>query len=108
MGPLRDNAITVVVTNSGGGLSTPGTHRFGFLVASRSGFVGKFTPVNANGTFVPYGFISTVGSQKGIAITAMWPTDAVSVQLVATVSDDLNSYFLVPGQLANVTGGATT
>lgn len=107
MQPVSTSHMVVAGVLSGGGRCTVGTHRFAAVLISNTGYEGTLSPVSL-GVLVPAEAIFTQGQQAAITITADWPVDAAFVELVATTSDDHNSYFLVPGQIAGVVGGTNS
>ena len=103
MGPMT---YKPTLTNSAtAGDIGPGERRVGYIVASRTGFMGKISPVSGN-TFDTTSIITTPGGKKlDIAFNATWPTEAATVYPVMTTADNPAQFFIIPGSSFGVPGG---
>lgn len=102
-GPLT---AVPTVSNTGSGVVTAGTHRFGYIVGTRNGFTGRISPV-ASEVFAPVTLNATGSQEVSFSVTATWPASAAVVYPVMTTANNLDRYFLVPGQSFNVPGGVS-
>jgi hypothetical protein len=104
-GPISVNSITP--SDQGAGYSTAGKKRIGFLIESKSGYIGKPCPL-VSGVFTPTEFTFAEGRSYVINVNANWPTWAAKVWLIITTSENLDKYFFVPGGSFNVAPGVAT
>lgn len=97
--PTLANSVTA-------GYVTAGDHRIGYIVASRTGFIGKISPVTGTGVFDVTNAITAPGGKAiTVAFNTTWPTDAATVYLVMTTADNPSQYFEVPESSFGVPGG---
>ncbi len=104
LGPLTHSPALSAV---GSGLCTKGTHRVGYIIETRNGFIGKLSPSNASGDFLTTSAI-TVAAGKQIRVVmnpAAWPAEAKNVHVFMSPVINPNQYFLVPGAVSGVPGG---
>lgn len=107
LGPL---STLPTLANTGTGVITAGTHRVGFVIQTRSGFIGRISPANStDGTFnTASAIVAPGGRQINLQVTATWPAEAVGVYAVMTTADNLAQYFQVPGASYGVIGGLSS
>jgi hypothetical protein len=105
LGPLTTTATLSAV---GSGDVTKGTHRVGYVIETRNGFIGKLCPASAAGEFLTTSEITVVaGKQIRVNINpAAWPAEASTVRLFMSPVVNPNEYYLVEGATAAVPGGA--
>lgn len=100
LGPLTTKPV---ITEPSAGSVTAGVHRVGYIVQTRSGFLGKISPVNSStGIFDTTSTVTASGSKNlsvaiAVAPTITWPAEAEKVWPVMTTVANLNRYFIVPG-----------
>lgn len=91
------------------GVITAGTHRFGYLITTRNGYIPVACP--NNGTF-NYATFTSADSVHDINViitpSGTWPEYVASVQIMMTTAANLNQWYLVPGASQNVAGGSST
>lgn len=111
LGPI---ITACVVTEPGaGGVVTPGSHRFGYLIQSANGFVTRPSPATG-GTFTqgftPTAFTAGNAGQKqlNMSVNAAWPTGASQIQAIMTTTANLNRFYAVPGAFVAVPGGSSS
>jgi hypothetical protein len=96
--PLQVTAWTAA--DAGVGQCTKGTHKFGFVFLSRSGFSGLPSPVTAGGVFAPVSFTCAARRKIRLSLTLNTPAAAGAgsgVFPIMTRSDNPNRWFFVPG-----------
>lgn len=77
---------------------TAGTHRFGYILTSTSGFVGKPGPAPPGGDFTPATFVATGGKELTVQVSfTTVPIWAKYITLIATDKDNHEAFFFVPG-----------
>ena len=104
LGPIVSKPTLSAV---GSGLCTKGTHRVGFIIETRNGFIGKLSPSLASGDFDISSSI-TVAAGKQIRVVmnpAAWPAEAKNVHVFMSPVINPNQYLLVPGAVSGVPGG---
>jgi hypothetical protein len=91
----------------GSGLVTRGTHRVGYIIETRNGFIGKLCPCDLGGEFLTSSAITVAAGKKIRAVInpAAWPTEASKVHVFMSPVINPNQYLLVPGAMAAVPGG---
>lgn len=94
MGPMQ--VTSVVFSEPSAGLVTAGTHYFGFIVQSRTGFQTKPSPVNGSGVFVPVQFVAAGLKKARLFVTANTPPDGSLAYPIMTRADNPNRWFFVP------------
>lgn len=95
--PLVTTSFTA--TDNGAGLCTAGTHKFGLVFQSRSGFTGKPGPTPLD-TFTPISFTCQPNRVIRLSITLNTPAAAglgSAIYPIMTRSDNPNKWFFVPG-----------
>jgi hypothetical protein len=99
--------IAPIMTTTGAGQCTAGSHRFGYIMESRSGFTGKLGPAPSD-VFTPVTYaVATGGKALRMEVTGMMPTDAAFLHPVMTRIDNLEQYYYVPGAALAVPAGAS-
>lgn len=92
--------VVPVISDDGAGNCSEGTHNFGFIVETRTGFTGKPSPAPAD-VFTPVAFTVSAGGRKlKFQLTVTVPADAYAVHVIMTRSDNLDKYYFVPGASA--------
>lgn len=90
-----------VITAVGAGQCTAGSHRFGYLVESRSGFPGYPAPVTSGGVHAPVSFTVAPGGQSlQMSLTLTVAAPPVVVSAIMTRTDNLEKWFFCPGSRA--------
>lgn len=98
-------AATIAVTDTGVGTVGIGKHRFAFIGESRSGFLGKLSPVSGP-AFAPFEYTVTstdplVGRKLTVTVSGAAPAEIAKIHLVMTTVENLDQYYFVPnGSLA--------
>lgn len=92
-------------TEPGVGVITAGTHRLGYVLESRSGYIGRPSPDLGSGqpsldTFLPVVFLATGSHNAMWTLNTIWPEWAVRVHVIMTPVDNLNDWRFVPGASA--------
>ena len=100
-------SATASCSETSSGANTAGVKKFGFLLTTRTGYTTRWSPVDSNGNFAAFSFTCTAGKQLTVNVTATWPTEAATIQLIATTTANLSQFYIVPGAIAGVTGGVT-
>lgn len=95
------SVISIAATDTGSGTITAGTHKFGFVMQSRTGFVGKPSPVIGS-VFTPASLNSAGGKKVHLAATANTPSDASAAYPIMTRADNPNKWYFVP---SGINGG---
>jgi hypothetical protein len=111
-GYVADKLFTAPMTYTPGaptepaaGSITAGVHRLGYIVESRTGYLGRPSPDLGSGqpslqTFLPVVFTAT-GSKNAVwTLNTIWPEWAVRVHVIMTTVDNLNDWRFVPGASA--------
>ena len=101
-------ATVLPATGADVGVITAGTHLFGFIPVSRSGFWGKFSPVDAGtGGFEPVAYTAPGGNNVTVTVTpaTVWPADAYQVKAIMTVASNQGRFYLVPSSAGTVSQG---
>jgi hypothetical protein len=96
--------VSPSVTQPGAGLITVGPHRIGYLLQTRSGYVGPPGPASATNVFIPVTFTAVGLKNITVAFTNSYPIEASQVQIIMTPTNNLNDYRLVPGATALIAG----
>lgn len=97
--------VAPVMTAPGAGNCTPGAHRFGYVLETRSGFTGKPGPWSA-GIFTPVSY--TVGSPAktlNMAVTGTTPSDAAYLHPIMTRKDNPDRWYFVPDASVAIPAG---
>jgi hypothetical protein len=94
------------ISISAGLYTTPGTHRFGYLIEYVTGFTTRVSPDNFTtaiptvDTFAPM-FVSAGTVKITLPFIANWApvqmTGIVAISIVMTTTTNLNQYYVVPG-----------
>ena len=104
MGPMT---YKPTLANSGtAGNVTAGSHRIGYIVASRTGFIGKISPVSGSAFDITSAITAPGGKQLTVTFNTTWATEAATVYPVMTTADNLAQYFIVPNSSFGVPGGS--
>lgn len=107
VGPLTTKPSSI--TQSSSGSITAGTHRLGYIVQTRSGYLGKISPYSSTTNLFDTTSVFVAPGAKNLTfqLSTTWPTEASKVWPVMTTVSNLNRYFLVPGVTAlSVPGGS--
>jgi hypothetical protein len=95
------------ITDTGVGTVTQGVHHFGYIVETRTGFVGNGSPA-PSGIFAPVSFTVAAGGRAlSLGMTVNTPADAAFVHPIMTRADNLDRWYFVPDGATAVPGGAT-
>jgi len=97
--------VTLAVTDVGAGVCTAGTHRFGFILESRSGFLGPFCPDAGAGFVYKEATVADGGRSLTLSFTADIPADAAYCHAVMTRADNFSIWSFVTGGSIAVPGG---
>ncbi len=93
------------IAEFGAGLVTQGSHRFGYILETRTGFFGKPSPVSS-GVFAPFEYTVVAANMSlTMQVTATMPADAAFIHPIMTRTDNPNRWFLVPDAQVAVPGG---
>lgn len=97
-------------TEPGAGVITPGSHRLGYIVEYRHGFIGRPSPDTGAGTPGPTTFTPVTKTAAGAknfswVLNTTWPADAVKVHVIMTPVSNPSLYVFVPGANSVVAGG---
>ncbi len=96
-----------VIADAGDGDVTEGVHRFGYIVETRTGFVGKPSPQPGD-VFTPTSFTVAAGGRRlTLSMTANTPADTAFIHPIMTRTDNLDRWYFVPDAQIAVPGGAT-
>lgn len=96
-----------VMADAGAGNVSEGVHRFGYIVETRTGFVGKPSPVNVFDAHAPVSFtVASGGRALTMGLTLNTPADAAFVHPIMTRVDNPDRWYFVPGAATAVPGGA--
>ncbi|HZO57459.1 MAG TPA: hypothetical protein VFB63_32405 [Bryobacteraceae bacterium] len=104
----------VTPTEPSAGRITAGMHRLGYIIETRSGFIGRPSPDSGSGTpgvditFTPVEFTAAGSKNLSWALTTTWPADAVKLHLIMTPVSEPSHYYFVPGATNDVVGGASS
>lgn len=102
-GPMT---ITPSLSETGAGNTTAGAHRFGYILETRTGFVGKPGPVSA-GVFTPVSYtVSSGGRTVQLQVSGTMPTDAAFLHPIMTRVDNPDRWYFVPDAAVAVPAGA--
>lgn len=104
MGPM---SVIPTITEPSAGLVTAGTHKWGYIVTSRSGAQLKPSPYTA-GVWAPVTAVSAGSKTTRVTVNATWPDDAAFISAVMTTIENLDKFFIVPGTELAVPAGATS
>jgi hypothetical protein len=99
---------TLTVNSTTAGLVTPGVHKFGYIVETRTGFAGKPSPVNVSDVFVPVSYNVTSPAAASLVmniVIAAVPDDAAFIHPIMTRTDNLDRWYFVPGAARAVAPG---
>lgn len=105
--PLTTSEVTLTPseTTPTDGVVTPGLHKLGIILTTRTGYTGKPGPV-AGDLFTPTEFtVVAEGDRIDLMVTGTWPTSAESIAIIMTTTTNQSKYFFVPGAIAAVPGG---
>jgi hypothetical protein len=100
-------------TEPSAGYITVGSHRIGYIIEHRSGYIGRPSPDVGTGTpavqtFTPVTFVAAGSKNLSIVLNpTTWPTSAAKVHIIMSPVSNPNLYFFVPGATATVAGGAS-
>jgi hypothetical protein len=89
-------ATTPTMSDTGTGVITAGTHRAGYIIQTRSGFMGKISGITS--------WTAAGSKQANFSLTASLPTEATNVYPVITPASNLNRWFLIPNTSAAASG----
>lgn len=100
--------VAPIVSDIAAGNTTPGTHRWAYIVESRTGYTGRPSPAPSN-VFTPV--THTIAGTAGRVVQVTWtipavPADAAFIHLLMTRSDNLARWYFVPGGSVSVPSGA--
>ena len=99
-------ANTPNIATTGAGDTSPGLHKFGYIIESRSGFAGKFSPVTA-GVHVPVEYtVASGGEVLRMSFVANIPDDSAFLHVIMTTIDNPHDWFYVPGASLAIPAGA--
>lgn len=97
-------------TEPGAGVITAGTHKLGYLIEYRSGFITAPSPSTSGSPgstrFSPVSFTAAGSKNAQWTLNTTWPTGAVKVHVIMTTTTNTSRYYFVPGANAAVTGGS--
>lgn len=105
IGPI---SATLATANANPGLITEGDHLIGFILVSRSGFIGKFCPVNVvTGAFEPVTYTAPGGADVQVTVTpaANWAADSMQIKAIMTTASNHGRFYLVPSSAGTVSTG---
>ncbi len=100
-------------TEPGVGTITAGTHYLAYRIEYRSGFITRPSPDSGVGTpgpstFQPIAFTAAGSKNLSWTLNTTWPVGAVNVYMIMTPVANPAQYFLVPGAVQAVVGGAAS
>ena len=107
IGPIS-TSVPPVCANANGGLITAGDHLIGFILVSRSGFVGKFCPVDSvTGAFEPVTYTAPGAKDVQVTVTpaANWGADSMQIKAIMTTASNHGRFYLVPSSAGTVSIG---
>jgi hypothetical protein len=97
--------VLCTVAVFGGGLTSEGLHSFGYIMETRSGFVGQAGPRPTN-IFSPTPIIVATGGQSLLwHLTATWPADAAWIHPIMNRADNPDRWYFIPDGSRQVVGG---
>lgn len=102
-GPWTDVPL---ITETGAGSVSAGEHQFGYIIESRSGFAGKFSPVSGSAHDPVIQTISAGGKKLQLTMTVNTPDDAAYLHAIMTTVGNPYEWYFVPGATVAVPGGA--
>lgn len=95
------------IGDAGAGNVTQGVHMFGYIVETRTSFVGQPSPQPA-GVFSPVSFTVAAGGRAlTMSLTVNTPADAAFVHPIMTRIDNPDRWYFVPDAAVAVPGGAS-
>lgn len=98
--------IAPTVADAGAGSVTAGDHRFGYIMESRTGFVGKPGP-QPSGVFTPVtATVAAGGRTLTLTVNGTMPDDAAYLHPIMTRIDNPDRWYFVPDAAVAVPGGA--
>lgn len=104
-----------VVTRTGAGLCTVGLHHIAYIIQTRTGFVGRPGPANADGSLISFGFaITAANGPSALNVAISNPggnpnNEWLTAYVIMTRVDNYAAWFFVPGaSIAIPLGGAFT
>lgn len=103
--------VTITLAETGTGAVTAGTHNVLFVLSTRNGRTCPPGPTNpADAALVVPGTIVASGGKRIVATLhgVNWPASSQSVQLIMSPTDDVDTYYFVPGTTFAAAGGAFT
>ena len=101
-GPMT---ITPTVSATGVGNCTEGAHKFGYVLETRTGFIGKPSPAPSN-IFTPVDFTVAAGGEAlELEVSGTMPDDASYIHPIMTREDNPNRWYFVPDAAVAVPGG---
>lgn len=93
------------------GVTTKGTHNFGYIVTTRNGYTGSISPVTVAGVFSPFTYAASTDKQlNALFVWNSLPSYvdpdnapfASVIQVVMTSASNLQEYYVVPGATATI------
>jgi len=104
-GPMT---ISPTMTATGAGNCTPGSHLFGYILETRSGFLGKPSPFSGS-VFSPVSFtVAAGGKTLNMAVSGTMPADSAYLHPIMTRIDNPNRWYFVPDASVAIPAGAWT
>lgn len=95
------------------GKCTVGTHKFAYVVQTRTGFVGRPGPVDGSFKLIDVSFPITTANGPSklkfeITFSTSYPADWETIFVIMTRVDNFAQWFFVPGASAPLPGGGGT